>query len=232
MRMILLATLLALPALSLCTVEVLDMAESVRDMRCIAAEGFTQLVFRGLMSSGLPDPTARANLEKAIDVDCTVYLVPCFKCGNAAKQIADTCDAIYGTNYFYHPYLVVEDPAMWSADMMENRAFVEEAVRAILGSGRKCFDNVRFRSTKYEWEKILGLDYSSFSDRVLWYVSDDKRKSHRDFRPFGGWNVPRVKQYNKGQEICGNQVNFDVQDSPFLPRSGFVLKSKSHSGSE
>ncbi len=206
---------LGLVASCLAVIDIVDTAELVKDLNCITGKGYTQLIFRGLMSMGLPDPNAKKNLDIALKVDCTVYLNPCFMCGNAADQIDKTCDAILGTGYVYRPYLAIEDPSMWSSDVSANRKFVAEMVAKIL-SRKDCFDDVRFKSTKYEWEKILGADYSEYSQRLLWYISGDKKKNYDDFKPFGGWNAPLAKQYIQKQEVCDNMCNIDVQGASTL----------------
>ena len=189
---------------------VADMGELLKNLTCFTEAGYGELLFRGLMKSGLPDPNAKENLVIATDIDCTVYLSPCFTCGNARKQIQDTCTAIDGTGFVYRPYIAVEDPQDWSTDTAANRAFLEEITDEVLNQ-RNCFDNLRFRSTKFEWEKILGADYSKYSSKYLWYVSSDKKQDFSDFKTFGGWRTPLVKQYDQSKRVCDNNVNLDVQ---------------------
>ncbi|KAK5975942.1 hypothetical protein GCK32_019859, partial [Trichostrongylus colubriformis] len=53
----------------------------------------------------------------------------------------------------------------------------------------------------------------------LWYwnVRDvgpggETHANFKDFRSFGGWTDPTVKQFAKKENICGVTVNWDVYD--------------------
>ena len=200
---------------------VADMYELVKDMSCIQTNGYGRLIFRGLMKTGQPDPNAKENLLRTTKIDSTLYLMPCFKCGNPRKQIQDTCTAIDGTGFLYRPYVTVEDPQDWSTDTAANREFLETIADEIL-SQHKCFDSVGFRTTKFEWEKILGADYSKFSTRRLWYVSTDRKQNFDDFKPFGGWKTPFLKQFIQNEGLCENLVNLDFQLARIPPEPSKV----------
>jgi hypothetical protein len=204
--------ILVLVAIVEARIMVADTSELLDSIDCFTNNGYGELLFRGLMKNGVPDPNAKQNLIVATDIDCTVYLQPCFKCGNPRKQIQDTCEAIDGTGFVYRPYIVVEDPQDWSSDTAANRAFLEEIADEVVKQ-RNCFDNQRFRSTKFDWEKILGQDYIKWASKYLWYVSTDKKPDFNDFKPFGGWRSPLIKQYDQTEHVCEHTVNLDVQNA-------------------
>ena len=63
----------------------------------------------------------------------------------------------------------------------------------------------------YSWQEIVGLDYSYPSSKglPLWYAHYDNDPSFRDFKPYGGWSTPSIKQYIGDHESCGVDVDYD-----------------------
>ncbi len=37
----------------------------------------------------------------------------------------------------------------------------------------------------------------------LWYAHYDKKQTFDDFKPFGGWTTPNIKQFNGDISVCG-----------------------------
>lgn len=186
-----------------------DMRELIKKPGCFF-ESDTSVIFRAYKSNGQIDPYAKESLIRSRELECTIYISPCFKCNNPRKQIADTCNAIYGTDFVYYPYLVIEDPELWSGDTSSNKKFIELMVAEVL-SQKRCFIDARFRTTKNDWEKIVGNDWTIFSGKDLWYVSNDKKLDFDDFVPFGGWKIPFLKQYDQDEMYCENNLNWNFQ---------------------
>jgi hypothetical protein len=189
---------------------VVDMAELVADVDCITNAGYSSIIFRGYKSNGQVDPNVKENLLLASEIDCTIYISPCFKCGNPRKQLVDLCETINGTGYKYRPYIAVEDINLWSKSTTENRNFITETVDEVMKQ-TACFGKPRFRTTKHEWENIVGTDCIAFSDYYLWYISSDNKKDFNDFKPFGGWKKPTAKQYDQDKVVCNNHVNLNIK---------------------
>eukprot|EP01022_Parablepharisma_sp_SALTPOND_P034789 TRINITY_DN92_c0_g1_i1.p2 TRINITY_DN92_c0_g1~~TRINITY_DN92_c0_g1_i1.p2 ORF type:complete len:237 (+),score=11.41 TRINITY_DN92_c0_g1_i1:103-813(+) len=189
---------------------VADTDELVKSIECFQKNGFRRLHFEALRSDGQVNPYIKQNLVKALRIDCTFYITPCYRCGNPRKQIEDVCTAIDGTGFVYHPYIVVQNLTNWPGEKSAHQKFIEEIV-AEVDNQRHCFGTVRFRSTKKEWEKIVGNNWKPYGRTELWYVSDDGQTNFKDFEPFGGWRAPFLKQYKQGQDLCGNRVNYNFR---------------------
>lgn len=190
---------------------VVDMIELIKDPECLIKRN-TNAIFRAYKSNGQIDPYVKDSLIRAKDIDCSIYIQPCFKCGSPSKQIADTCDAIYGTDYLYYPYLVIQEPELWSKDQAPNREFIKLLADEVQKL-KRCFLDVRFKSTKADWEKIVGTAWTEYKSKDLWYVTNDKKKDVLDFIPFGGWETPYIKTYDQDEMYCKNNVNLN-----YLPK--------------
>lgn len=60
-------------------------------------------------------------------------------------------------------------------------------------------------------------NYNGFSSSPLWYYnafgqgpSGESPANFDDFRPFGGWTSPNVKQFALNEGLCGLTLNRDV----------------------
>ena len=59
-----------------------------------------------------------------------------------------------------------------------------------------------------QWEPIMG-SYSGGSAYPLWYAHYDDVKAFSDFRAFGGWSKPAIKQYKGTTAMCDGSVDLD-----------------------
>lgn len=50
---------------------------------------------------------------------------------------------------------------------------------------------------------------AKFSDFPLWYAHYDGIPSFSDFKPFGGWTKPTIKQYKGTSSLCGASVDLN-----------------------
>lgn len=62
-------------------------------------------------------------------------------------------------------------------------------------------------ASESEWSSIMGSYYTGGSDHQLWYPHYDRKPSFSDFKPFGGWPQPRIKQYAGDVSLCGTDVD-------------------------
>jgi hypothetical protein len=59
-----------------------------------------------------------------------------------------------------------------------------------------------------QWGPIGG-DSPAFADLPLWYAHYDNNPSFSDWRPFGGWSKPAIKQYQGTTSTCGASVDLN-----------------------
>jgi len=112
-------------------------------------------------------------------------------------------------------WLVVSQPTSWSNNTQTNIQFIN----SYLGKARAAKHYVGIRTSWYDWYLITN-QYAGVQNNgsvMLWYwntlgigptaVTD---RDFSDFRQFGGWRSPTVKQYGIVEEVCGVPVNRDT----------------------
>ncbi len=58
------------------------------------------------------------------------------------------------------------------------------------------------------WDLIVGLSWDELSTLPLWYANYDGQLNFDDFKPFGGWSQPTMKQYSD-TTLCGVGVGLN-----------------------
>ena len=92
---------------------------------------------------------------------------------------------------------------IWNNNTDKNIQFLDELIQQINSSA------VRFgiNTSRYHWTSIMNNVTKFSSDSPLWYVHHDNDQSFEDFRAFGGWKRPSMKQFIRDVKKCG--VVFD-----------------------
>lgn len=65
------------------------------------------------------------------------------------------------------------------------------------------------------WNKIMGGadQCNKFMNLPLWYAYYNNVQNFSDFRPFGGWTTPSIKQYKGTVTLCdvnGLDLNYSL----------------------
>jgi len=99
---------------------------------------------------------------------------------------------------------------LWSADTAWNVNFIQELVTELVNHSYR----VGIYTQKSKWIPITG-DTKLFGHLPLWYAHYDNRSDFSDFRPFGGWGVPTMKQYRgsiatDNPTVCGVEVDMNI----------------------
>lgn len=55
----------------------------------------------------------------------------------------------------------------------------------------------------------MGSSFSGGASHQLWYAHYDNNPSFSDFRAFGGWSKPKIKQYAGDRSVCGVGVDLN-----------------------
>eukprot|EP01086_Lenisia_limosa_P010976 TRINITY_DN35_c0_g1_i2.p2 TRINITY_DN35_c0_g1~~TRINITY_DN35_c0_g1_i2.p2 ORF type:complete len:114 (+),score=24.33 TRINITY_DN35_c0_g1_i2:190-531(+) len=98
-------------------------------------------------------------------------------------------------------WIDVEGTQYWK-DHTYNRQFVSQLVGALGHHGHK----IGMYTSKYQWEPIMG-SYTFGGNLPLWYAHYDNVQSFNDFRAFGGWKKPAIKQFKGTTNICGASID-------------------------
>ena len=88
----------------------------------------------------------------------------------------------------------------WSYNYEENCQYAMAYVEEIKKYGKK----VGIQSTLYDWVKVMGKadQCARFVDLPLWYISQNGVPNFNDFRVFGGWVQPAIKNYKSSDLMC------------------------------
>jgi len=161
-------------------------------------------VVRAYQSGGRVDPDARTTIANAIaaNVSADAYLFPCVSCGNAAGQVDATVDALKGlkTDTLWFDIEIYR----WGAQA-SNRNFIT----ALIDRGKALGVKLGIYTNLNNWAAIVGETWDGASSLPLWYAHYDNSPNFGDFRAFGGWTKPAIKQYRGNYAACGVEIDLN-----------------------
>uniref|UniRef100_A0A0K0D8L8 Hyaluronoglucosaminidase n=1 Tax=Angiostrongylus cantonensis TaxID=6313 RepID=A0A0K0D8L8_ANGCA len=104
--------------------------------------------------------------------------------------------------------LQITSPIHWSSVIQKNADFINSILARAYNHGVAIGIYTNF----YDWRQIAG--HSTTSNVLLWYwnvygvgSSSESPANFNDFRPFGSWTVPLVKQFGQVENMCKIEVN-------------------------
>lgn len=187
------------------------------------AAGFSFAVVRAWRSFGSFDPVAPGSIAALWDAGFAHvdgYAFPCAGQSAAAQMNALVADLSKNGVKYGMLWLDIEtnpSPACgWamaggnaSADGAEvlsaeaaatkNCDYMGSLISALKANGV----NVGTYASSYMWSSIMGDACTIAASTPLWYPHYDADPSFSDFKPFGGWATPAIKQFNDGPAVCG-----------------------------
>ncbi|ELP88332.1 lysozyme, putative [Entamoeba invadens IP1] len=193
-----------------------DLAESisVSSIQCLRNLGFNSFfIFRAWRSLGSWDPNAyQINMNavsagfdpKVIDA----YFYPCVSCGDAAGQVSSFWSNVVSKGMkFERVWFDIE--GTWTGSYSSNKNFFLALISQQQAIGFKA----GIYSSYYQWEDIFSLSYNwnEASSYPLWYAHYDSSASFSDFKAFGGWSSPYMKQYNGDMTACSHDVDYNYR---------------------
>lgn len=184
------------------TSEAVGISELIHDVTCIRGS-YTTAFPRGYLPLGTVDPDYVSNTKQLNSKGFVwwPYMIPCFKCGNPAKQAKDLIAAADIPNNIVTIYL--DAGQKWGTDLDRNRAFILGLITEIVNEQHVPV----ILASKYSFEKILGKGWTELASLPLYYVSPNGKKSCGDFVAFGGWTKPDGKLYLSDSQVCGNKLD-------------------------
>jgi len=179
---------------------------SKESFTCMRNAGYTFAVARAFESINQPDSNAPATIANAwaaglLHVD--VYIFPCPTCGNPAGQIQRMLSFLksHGSR-FGMVWLDIEGPQYWHSSTSENQAFFNGLVSELKNQNI----HVGVYTSESQWVPIMGSSTAG-SSYPLWYAHYDGAPNFNDFRSFGGWSKPSIKQFIGDATLCGAGVD-------------------------
>ncbi|EGD82585.1 hypothetical protein PTSG_11981 [Salpingoeca rosetta] len=144
-----------------------------------------------------------------------IYFFPCPTCGNPAGQI----DAMVANlpKYKIKPgnanpgtygmlWLEIEGPEYWTRNRRQTQLLYRPRLQARPREPPRGLHQAKQCRGESQWSPIMG-DWSGGSAFPLWYAHYDGSASFSDFRAFGGWSKPSIKQFAGDVSMCGAGVD-------------------------
>ena len=193
---------------------------------CLKSNGVSFAVVRVFQSNGKPDPNGPATISSAwaggmSHVDG--YIFPCFSCGNPAGQMDAAINSLGLAGLKHYPrspgqndtvaikpeelgtsygmlWLDIEGTQYWGSDQAANTAFIQ----AMADEGTKRGVKLGVYTSASQWTPITG-NAKILGSLPLWYphYESPPNPSYSDFKPFGAWSSPAIKQYQGSHTLCG-----------------------------
>jgi len=185
-----------------------SIAVSQTQFTCLKNSGYSLAVVRAYRSNGSPDTNAPATLKaaKAAGLTTDVYMFPCPRCTTtAAQQVNAAVSAlkIAGTTFYNNFWFDIEGSQYWK-DSSYNVQWLTSAVAVANALGLK----VGIYSSASQWSVIMGPS-AAFAKYPLWYAHYDDAATFGDFKPFGGWTFPTMKQFTGDTTRCDISVDIN-----------------------
>ncbi|WKX93693.1 hypothetical protein Q1695_011172 [Nippostrongylus brasiliensis] len=129
-----------------------------------------------------------------------------------ATQFDELYNALISANINVRSiWLQVTSPINWPTNTSNNVAFMNSVLSRAIQYGL----TVGIYTNSYDWDQIAGG--ATVYNVMLWYwkvngagTSGETPANYNDFRSFGGWSKPSVKQFAQSEYTCGVLSNRDI----------------------
>ncbi|PIO64608.1 hypothetical protein TELCIR_13761 [Teladorsagia circumcincta] len=123
-------------------------------------------------------------------------------------------------------WIQVTSPINWFSSSTANINFLN----SILARASQYGLTIGIYTSYYDWNQITAG--ATINNAMLWYwnvygggPSNETPPNFNDFRSFGGWMAPSVKQFAQVESVCGVTVNRDVYSTSNTMNAAAVAKS-------
>ena len=96
-------------------------------------------------------------------------------------------------------WLDVENHDLFYSSCSDNEWYIGQLLKGMVDKLGK--SRVGIYTNWTQWNDIM-CGSTSFSSYQLWYPHYDNWQSFDDFKKFGGWKSPNIKQFSGDQNIC------------------------------
>ncbi|CAF1566998.1 unnamed protein product [Rotaria sp. Silwood1] len=180
-----------------------DVSQSVsqEQFACLKDSGYKFVIVRAYRSVGVVDTNSAQTIKNARAAglnNVDAYLFPCIRCGDASQQVIETIDYLREEGARIDR-LWLDIEGKWNNDTDINIQFVDELIKQIIILDVK----YGIYTSRYQWISIMNNTTKFSSNTPLWYAHYDDDQSFHDFRLFGGWKQPSIKQFIGDVKECG-----------------------------
>jgi GH25 family lysozyme M1 (1,4-beta-N-acetylmuramidase) len=177
---------------------------------CLKNSGNTFAIVRAFRSTGVLDSNANQNLNnaKSAGLSTDVYMFPC-RGKNPTTQVNELVAGVTGSLYSTIWIDVETNPSLgcsWSGhDASTNCNFLIETINAIKAKGKQA----GIYSSQTMWQSIFGSSSAcaTLGSIPLWYAHYDNVQAFSDFKSFGGWTKPTMKQFAGDVTLCNADID-------------------------
>ncbi|EPB77541.1 hypothetical protein ANCCEY_03383 [Ancylostoma ceylanicum] len=191
--------------------------------KCLKSNYYSTLFIRAYSpaGNGAFDSAACSNVNNAnsAGLGTEVYMTPQPKSTtkNGTQQFDELYSGLKKCNVVIRSvWIQVTSPINWNASPVYNVNFLN----SIISRASQYGVNVGIYTNQYDWNQITNGASGSPNGLMLWYwsvngsgTSGETAANFNDFRAFGYWNAPNVKQFAQVESVCGYTVNRDVYSS-------------------
>uniref|UniRef100_A0AC34FN65 Lysozyme n=1 Tax=Panagrolaimus sp. ES5 TaxID=591445 RepID=A0AC34FN65_9BILA len=142
-----------------------------------------------------------------------IYITPATSGKTGQQQFDEAFNAMKSAGINVRSvWLQVTSPINWPNNLQTNvnliQSFINRATSYGISAG--------IYTNWYDWQQITGA-YTGFQSSRLWYWNSlgqgqnaEAGATFDDYRTFGGWSSPAVKQFALNENLCGLTLNRDV----------------------
>ncbi|PIC46736.1 hypothetical protein B9Z55_006331 [Caenorhabditis nigoni] len=197
----------------------LSVPASQSTLQCIKQAGYAAAFIRAYNPAGQGsfDTNACSTIQNAYyaGLGTEIYMTPQ---PASSKQGYQQLDEVYqGLTQagitIRSVWIQVTSPTNWPASATNNVNFIN----SIISRARQYGMTVGIYTSYYDWNQITNGWTSIGNDVLLWYwnvlgggVNGETPANFADFRAFGCWTAPSVKQFAQVEQVCQITVNRDV----------------------
>jgi GH25 family lysozyme M1 (1,4-beta-N-acetylmuramidase) len=140
-------------------------------------------------------------------------MFPCYSQQKTPEsQVDEMVKQLGGTHYSSIWIDMETNPSTgcgWSTDFDANCAFTERVINSAKKSGK----TVGIYASNYMWGQIMGGSdrCPKFTTLPIWYAHYDNIPDFSDWKPFGGWTKPTIKQYKGTTAVCGASIDLNYK---------------------
>jgi hypothetical protein len=195
----------------------LAVSASLSTLQCIYKQGYNSVLVQvyGPANGGSVN---NAGCQSVINAHSTnlgteVYVTPSTTGKSGSQQFDEALNAMKASGINIRSmWLQVTSPINWPNNIQTNVNLIQSFISRAAAYGV----TAGIYTNWYDWQQITGA-YTGFQSARLWYWSAygqgptaESQASFDDFRPFGGWSSPAIKQFALNEALCGLTVNRDV----------------------
>ncbi|GIQ80663.1 glycoside hydrolase, family 25 [Kipferlia bialata] len=192
-----------------------DVSQSSFD--CLKNDGMQFAIFQAQRSNGKYNSYLKHQYDRSVAAGIKYndhYVFPDTN-KDAKSQIKSTiasmkADGVLSKNMIW---VDIENTDYWYSSHSQNIQFLKDFITEAKSQWSGCGNRhgcIGIYTSSSQWSAITGGTTDSFfANLQLWYCHYDNNASFSDFKAFGPWSKPAMKQYTGTTSKCSTQIDND-----------------------